>query len=341
MSDRLRPRQAGFRMPPEWAVHECTWMMWPCRPEVWDDLAATRCNYADVAHAIRRYEHVRMVVRPQDKVIAHNMLGSDIDLFEHPIDDSWSRDAGPCYLMNDQGDLAGASFAFNAWGEKYLPYNGDNSVSDAILTETGARIFTSSLIAEGGGISVDGEGTVLSTNSCFPNANRNPDWTLEEIEAELLEMLGGQKVIWLPGNVEETETDGHVDGIAVFAAPGKVVMQDTGPKDHPWHDIHASNIDAMEGQTDAVGRLLEVHTLPDASAAQPDDGPEICDSYVNFYICNGAVIVPKYGIKEDSEVVELLAGIFVDHDICQVSIPHIAGGGGGIHCITQQQPRIQ
>lgn len=339
MNDVPTPAAAGFRMPPEWAPHERTWMMWPRRLEVWDDIGATRRNYAEVAHAIRRFEPLAMVVHPEDSSAARGMLGADIDLFEHPIDDSWARDAGPCFLLDDAGTLAGVSFEFNAWGGKYTPFDGDNSVSSVILDHAGARIFRSSLIAEGGGISVDGEGTILTTRSCFPNANRNPDWSQDDIERELCAMLGGEKVIWLPGNALETETDGHVDGVAVFAAPGTVIIQDTGPAAHPWHDVHLQNLDAARNATDARNRPLSLIPMPDAIDAQPGDGIEICDSYVNFYICNGAIIAPKYGLREDRQVAEILSDIFPEREIVMVDLSHIALGGGGIHCITQQEPK--
>jgi len=198
--------------------------------------------------------------------------------------------------------------------------------------------FTSSLVAEGGGISVDGEGTILTTKSCFPNANRTPDWSQDAIETELKEMLGGDKVIWLPGNIEETETDGHVDGVAVFAEPGVVLVQAKGPQAHYWHDIHKANIAALEGQTDAKGRPLRLIEVPDAWEVQVEDA-EICDSYVNFYICNGAVIMPIYGIPEDNIVRDILAECFPGREVVGVDIYAIAEGGGGIHCITQQEPK--
>ena len=218
------PADLGFAMPPEWAPHARTWMMWPCRTEVWDDIEETRRDYTRVAHAIRAFEPVTMVVHPRDRAGAQDMLGAGIDLLEHPIDDSWARDAGPCFLQNSAGELAGVSFRFNAWGGKYHPYNGDDSVAEAILDAAGARVFHSDLVAEGGGVSVDGHGTLLTTTSCFPNPNRNPVWTQDEIGAELERMLGASHAVWLPGNAEETETDGHVDGVAVFAAPGKVLI---------------------------------------------------------------------------------------------------------------------
>ena len=337
MAERATPKSQGFFMPAEWTPHARTWMMWPCRAEVWESLTEVRRNYAQVAHAIRACEPVTMVVRSEDRADAASVLGSDIDLMVHPIDDSWARDAGPCFLTDAQGNRAGATFEFNAWGAKYTPFNGDNSVAEAILDATATRVFRSSLVAEGGSISVDGEGTILTTESCFPNRNRNPRWSRDEIEAELKEMLGGEKVIWLPGNLEETETDGHVDGVAVFAAPGVVVVQDPEPANHHWHAIHKANLDALSGQTDAKGRPLKLLTIPDASAY--DSGYEgFCDSYVNAYICNGAVIVPKYGLREDAIAREVFEEACPGREIVEVPIDAIGMGGGGIHCITQQEP---
>lgn len=301
-------------------------------------MQATRRNYAKVAHAIRDFEPVTMVVRAQDRDRAFSMLGSDIDLLVHPIDDSWARDAGPCFLMNETGKRAGAAFEFNAWGGKYHPFDGDNAVAEAILDASGVSAYTSRLVAEGGGVSVDGLGTILTTETCFPNTNRNPDLSRDDIEKELLGMLGGEKVIWLPGNVQEVETDGHIDGIAIFIAPGKVVIQDSGDGDHHWHDIHKANIAALEGQTDASGNPIELIRIPDASAADID-GETFCDSYVNSYICNSAVIMPKYGLREDDYVREIFEESLPRREVVQVEIWDIAFGGGGIHCITQQEPK--
>ncbi|WP_299866669.1 agmatine deiminase family protein [uncultured Hoeflea sp.] len=332
------PKQSGFRMPAEWTPHERTWMMWPSRPEVWDDMDATCRNYAAVAHSIRRFEPLTMLVRSEDMAEARNFLGSDIELLEHAINDSWARDAGPCFLVNGENERAAVSFEFNAWGGNYTPYDGDNAASAAICKAAGVREFTSRLVAEGGGVSVDGEGTILTTRSCFPNINRNPDWRLEDIETELMQMLGGDKVVWLPGNHLETETDGHVDGTAVFLAPGIVLVEGEGPVDHEWYDINVANIAALEAQTDAKGRAFKLVRVPDA-AGHGSDHEKFCSSYVNSYICNGAVVMPKYGLREDDLVREVYEEYLPGREIVQVEIPSIAIGGGGIHCITQQEPK--
>lgn len=339
MTSQPTPKQAGYRMPAEWAPHERTWMMWPSRAEVWTDMEETRRNYTAVAHAIRDFEPLTMLVRPGDVAAARSMLGGDIDILDHPIDDSWARDAGPCFLVNGAGGRAGVSFRFNAWGGKYAPYDGDDSAADAIMDAAGVRAFASPLIAEGGGVSVDGEGTILTTDSCFPNANRNPDWTRDQIERELMEMLGGTKVIWLPGNVEETETDGHVDGTAVFIAPGLVVIEAEGAPDHPWRAINRANIDAMQGQTDAAGRPIKLIAMEEASGELSDDDDMFCRSYVNSYLCNGSVIMPEYGVAEDAAAREIFEEYLPNRRVVSVRIDAIAIGGGGIHCITQQEPK--
>lgn len=326
-------------MPAEWAPHARTWMMWPSRREVWDDMAETKRNYAAIAHAIRDFEPLTMLVRPEDRAAAQALLGADIELLDHPIDDSWARDAGPCFLTNDKGGKAGVSFRFNAWGEKYAPYDGDAAAADAMIAAAGVQSFQSDLIAEGGAVSVDGEGTILTTLSCLPNANRNPDWTRERIEVELKEMLGGDKVIWLPGNVEETETDGHVDGIAVFVAPGLVLIEDEGAADNPWREINRENLNALDGQTDAKGRPIRLVRIAEATG-DLSDHEMFCRSYVNAYICNGAVITPRYGVREDGLAREIFEEVLPGRRVVDAPIPSIAIGGGGIHCITQQEPAV-
>ena len=164
--------------------------MLPSRDGVWDDIAATRRDCAAVAHAIREFEPVTMAVRPQDHANARAMLDADIDLLETAIDDSWARDAGPVFVTHPDGSRAATTFRFNAWGRKYLPFDSNAAFGAVAVEQAGVRRFTSRLIAEGGGISVDGEGIVITTDTCFPNANRNPDWTRDAIEAELKEMQG-------------------------------------------------------------------------------------------------------------------------------------------------------
>ncbi len=339
MHETKNPADYGFYMPAEWAPHTCTWMAWPCRDGLWPDYGAAQQGYADVANAIAAFEPVKMLVPAEKLAVARTFLTENVELIEMPIDDSWARDPGPNFLVNDNGELAGSVWQFNAWGSKYSPYDQDALMGERILEITGARQFHSTLFAEGGGISVDGEGTVLTTDSCFPNTNRNPDWSKEQIENELCRTLGAEKVIWLPGDVDETETDGHVDGVAAFVKPGVVLVEVNPDSTDPHYDVAQDNLAAMREQVDAKGRPIEIELINEASY-KPGEWNGGCASYVNSYLCNGAVIVPGYDYQRDEDAIATYQRLYPEREIVQVQINSIAVGGGGVHCITQQQPKV-
>ena len=325
---------AGFYMPGEWQPHERCWMAWPCRSGF--DSPATRENYAQVARAIAHFEPVTMVVRPQDRAAAQLALGAQIDCLELPIDDGWFRDNGPNFLINDAGDLAGACFDFNAWGGNYAPFDADATAGPKVASHLAARLFQSPMIAEGGGITVDGEGTLITTETCFLNPNRNPGWSKGEVEAELCRMLGVSKVIWLPGDPTESETNGHVDGLAAFVGPGRVLLEAAFDYTHPRYDLLMENRRALQGQSDAHGRLLDVIFIEDAWQCESTE--HFCASYINSYLANGAVIMPCYDLPTDQRAKAVYEQLFPQRQVVQLRINDIAPGGGGIHCITQQQP---
>jgi len=325
---------AGFYMPGEWQPHERCWMAWPCRSGF--DSPATRENYAQVARAIAHFEPVTMVVRPQDRAAAQLALGAQVDCLELPIDDGWFRDNGPNFLINDAGDLAGACFDFNAWGGNYAPFDADATAGPKVASHLAARLFQSPMIAEGGGITVDGEGTLITTETCFLNPNRNPGWSKGEVEAELCRMLGVSKVIWLPGDPTESETNGHVDGLAAFVGPGRVLLEAAFDYTHPRYDLLMENRRALQGQSDARGRPLDVIFIEDAWQCESTE--HFCASYINSYLANGAVIMPCYDLPTDQRAKAVYEQLFPQRQVVQLRINDIAPGGGGIHCITQQQP---
>jgi len=325
---------AGFHMPAEWQAHARCWMAWPSR-EGFNSEATCR-NYAEVAKVISSFEPVSMVVHPRDREMAQAVLGNDIECVEIPIDDGWFRDNGPNFLITDHGDVAAACFAFNAWGGNYEPFDDDAQAGPRLLSQLGLRMFQSEMTAEGGGITVDGEGTLITTETCFLNPNRNPGWSKGEVEAELCRMLGVTKVIWIPGDPYEDETNGHVDGLAAFVAPGRVLVEAALDRAHPRYDILMENRRALEGQTDAMGRALDLIFIEDAW--QCDGGGRFCTSYINSYIANGAVIVPSYGLPADDRARAIYQQLFPQREVVSLRIDDIAPGGGGIHCITQQQP---
>ncbi|MEO1200862.1 MAG: agmatine deiminase family protein [Pseudomonadota bacterium] len=337
-ADRFSPSGLGFRMPAEWEPHARCWMAWPCHPEIWEGrIKDVRRGYAGVAHAIRQFEPVTMVVSPEDHENARTLLDPSIDILEIPLTDSWTRDTGPCFVINAQGDLGGVDFRFNAWGGNYEPHDKDALLARRILDHLGLPVFSSTLTCEGGAITVDGEGTLITTETCLLNPNRNPGWTRDEIDRELKRLLGVEKVIWLPGNEDEDETNGHVDGVGVFVRPGLVLMERSPDPDASFARIMAENVKAMEGQTDARGRPIELAFCDEAQSI-PEDGDRFCRSYVNSYIANGGVVIPSYGISEDDWAFETFAKLFPDRKIVSVPVNDIAIGGGGIHCITQQEP---
>ena len=331
------PRDDGFYMPGEWAGHSCCWMAWPCREGLWANAEATQRTYADVANAISRFEPLKMLAPARKLETARALLNDGVEILEMAIDDSWTRDSGPNFLIDAAGELAGSTWEFNAWGGKYDPHDQDALMGSRILELAGVREYSSRLVAEGGGVTVDGEGTVITTESCFLNPNRNPNWSRAEVEAELCRTLGAEKVIWIPGDVSDTETDGHIDGIAAFIEPGRVLVEINPDATDPHFEIGQINTAALKNQKDARGRELQLEFI-DEGIYHPDVWNGGCSSYVNSYLANGAVIVPGYGYERDRAAVETYRKLYPEREIVQVQIHDIAVGGGGVHCITQQQP---
>lgn len=330
----MTPRDAGFSMPAEWAPHRRCWMAWPCHAAWWPDgLSEARRAYATVVRAIARFEPVVMVARPDHAAEARRILGDDAAVIEAPLSDSWTRDTGPTFLTDGKGDLAGVDWGFNAWGMNYTDFAADAALARRILAEAGAQRFVGPMIFEGGSISVDGQGTALTTEQCLLNPNRNPHMTRADIEAVLGAYLGIDRVVWLKDGLENDETDGHVDEVASFVAPGRVLILESSDPADPNTATLAENRAILE----EAG--LEVLTVP--QCAQRRDGPHgrITTSYANFYIANGGVIVPAYDDPMDREAEAVFRTAFPDHQVVLVPSLGIAAGGGNIHCITQQEPR--
>ena len=343
MADRFlpplkTPLEAGYRMPPEWAPHARCWMAWPARVELWGkQLGATQSTYAAVARAVARFEPVTLLVPPQDLENAAAQCEGAVDILPMDLDDSWTRDSGPNFVKNEKGELAASIFHFNAWGRKFERFGRDAAMGHRIAEYLGVPTFTSPLFMEGGGINVDGEGTVITSESCILNPNRNPRLTKAEAERELCRALGAKKVLWIPGDPTDQATDGHVDGHACFVRPGVVLVEICPDPANERYALLQENLKALKGATDAGGRPLEIVTINEAHEAQ-SEGDFYCISYINFYIANGGIVMPEYGIPGDVQAFEIISRLFPDREVGQVNIHNVAVGGGGIHCITQQQP---
>jgi agmatine deiminase len=326
-----------LRMPAEWAPHERTLMGWPSRAEIWGDhLAEAEDEYVAVAQAIAAHEPLTMLARPAETERAAARLGSGIEVVEMPLDDSWLRDTGPVYVTG-HGRRAGVDFMFNAWGHKFEPYADDAAVAGRWLARTNEPRIDAALVCEGGAIATDGEGTVLTTESCLLNPNRNPALTRAEIERRLANALGASRVIWVPYAIDDRDTDGHIDLVAAFCSPGQVVVQ--GGDDPAWPGTNrlAMVRRCIEGALDASSRALRVIELPVLPTVEVD-GTVYAVPYLNYYVCNGAVIVPVTGHPADRDMLAVIADAYPGREVVPVPGRILAAGGGGPHCITQQVP---
>lgn len=318
-------------------------MGWPQRDSIWHGhIEGARRDYARVAQAIARFEPLTMLADPAHAADATLRCGPAVRVAAVPLDDSWLRDSGPTFLLDAAGARAAAVFTFNAWGAKCRPFDKDAAVGGQVATLATARAFRSDLIVEGGGFLSDGEGTLITAESCVLNPNRNPGWTRKEADAELRAMLGIQKIIWLPGDLTDQATDGHVDGYVAFVRPGAVLVETVADPADPRFPIMAENRRVLESETDAHGRRFELLPIAEAPRTAVPDAEELyCRSYVNFYLANGAVIAPAYGIAEDAQVAATLRRAYPDRRVVSLELRDLFRGGGGIHCITQQEPRAR
>jgi agmatine deiminase len=322
-----------MRTPAEWEPHERTIMGWPCRRDLWNDtLAQAREDYAAVANAIAAFEPVTMIANPGEEAAeARAACTGSVEVVELGLDDSWLRDCGPIYTLGDDGSRVAVHFRFNAWGEKFPPWDRDAAVGAQIAEQLGDSVREADLVLEGGAILTDGEGTLLTTEQCLLNPNRNPELDRGEIEAALREHLGVRTIVWLgQGLVEDRDTDGHVDMIAAFTRPGRVLLQAAPPGD-PDHEPCAENARRLR---DAGLQVAEMPFLPRVEVA----GETVAVTYMNTYLCNGAAIVPVAGVEEDEQALAVIAAEFPGREVIPVPGAVIAYGGGGPHCITQQVP---
>jgi len=328
-----------FSMPAEWMPHARTWMAWPCRREAWDGpegLARAKSVYAAVAKAISPFEPVVMAARPEDVDQARQATGCDI--FEVALDDSWTRDIGPTFVTGpsstEKPGRAAVQWRFNAWGGKYAPFDRDAAFAAKVAEKAGVMLRQAPIICEGGAIHSDGQGTLLTTEQCLLNPNRNPGLTKDDAEQVLRDFVGAERVIWLGEGFSDSETDGHVDNIACFAGHGRVILGMPDSKAHPDH------VPVMEAKKRLKTAGLDVIELAQPKTIRHDrHGRLLQASYVNFYFCNGGLVMPSFDDAHDEPAKAVLADGFPDREIVTVPALDIVTGGGGIHCITQQEPR--
>jgi len=354
------PAADGYRMPGEFEPHAGCWMLWPERPDNWR-LGAKPAQeaYAAVAEAINASDPVTMGVSDAQFEHARSMLSPSIRVLEVSSDDAWIRDCGPTFVIDGVGGRRGVDWYFNAWGGLegglYFPWDRDERVAAKVLEVERVGRYRAPLVLEGGSIHVDGEGTVLTTEECLLNPNRNPKLSRQEIERALLDHLGAEKVLWLGRGVYNDETNGHVDNLACFARPGVVLLSWAEEESDPQHEISRAALERLRGATDARGRPLEVVLLPSPGpitiseqeargvdsmpGSQPRRaGDRMAASYVNFYIGTSRIVFPLLDERYDERAAAVLRECFPGREVVGVDAREILLGGGNIHCITQQVP---
>jgi agmatine deiminase len=332
--DVSTPAAAGMSMPPEWERHERTIICWPARAEAWrgpGGLDQARRDYATIIDAVARFEPVLLVVDPSQEAEARAAVTGDAEVAAIPIDDSWVRDSGPIFVRDEAGNRAGVSFRFNGWGEKFAPWDDDDALAGRLVGRLGDPLLQAPIVLEGGSIHVDGTGALITTEQCLLEPHRNPELGKDEIEAALRAWLGVERVVWLGrGLVEDADTDGHVDNICAPLGPGRVLLQTVTDEANPNFEHCEENRLRLE----AAG--FEVVSMPHLPYATPDT----VVPYTNFYVANGAVIVPTIGAESDGEALRLLGELHPGREVVPVPGATLAHGGGGVHCITQQIPAV-
>ncbi len=354
------PARDGFRMPAEWEPHAGTWMLWPERPDNWRGNAVpAQRAFAAVAAAIAKCEPLTMGVSAEQFEAARAALPAGVRVVEISSNDAWMRDVGPTFVIDRRGRVRGVDWMFNAWGGKaggaYSHWNLDDQVAAKVLEIEKAPRYRAPLILEGGAIHVDGQGTLLTTEECLLNPNRNPKLRRGQIESLLERYVDAREIIWLGRGVFNDETDGHVDNLCCFVRPGEVVLTWGDDPADPQYDISRAAYEVLAQAKDARGRRLRIHKLPqpgplymtEAEAAGIEPSPEckprragdrLAGSYVNFYIANRQVVMPLLDARTDRAARATLAKLFPGRKVVGVPSREILLGGGNIHCITQQQP---
>jgi len=334
----------NWRMPDEGDPHIRTWMAFGASEDVWgnDLLPRVQEDLAAIANAIAKYEPVTMLVRPEDRARAEELCDDAVELVEADLDDLWIRDTGPCFVVGADGTLGAVDLGFNGWGGKQT-HAADARLAAFVAQRAGASVMRAGVVGEGGGIEIDGHGTAIMTESCWLNDNRNPGLSKADIEARLAKALGITKFIWLPGVRGIEITDGHIDFYARFVRPGVVVAALDHDPESSDYALTREHLRLLQSATDAQGRTLEVVTLAAPRTLRPQyKTDEFCAGYINFYVCNGAVIAPQFGDRAaDADAKQKLERLFPGRTVVMLDIDGIAAGGGGIHCATQQQPRAK
>ena len=344
----LAAKLQGLRMPAESAPHERTLIAFPCRSDLWRGrLRDGQLAWSHIAKTIAEFEPVSMLANARDLELAAEFAAHpNIEIVEIPLDDSWLRDSAPIYVTSgpqspnaptDAARRIALDFRFNGWGEKYLPFANDDMVPTRWTQHHHDERVAVDMVLEGGAITVDGDGTLITTEQCLLNPNRNPTMSRAHIESLLCASLGVERVVWLPLSIDDRDTDGHVDLVAMYVEPGRVLWQGCDDRDDAEFERLALSRRCLDGAIDARGRAIEIVDVPVLPYCEVD-GERFPVPYCNLYLCNGGVIVPVTGHPADSDMLAIIADAWPDRKVVGVPGDIVAYGGGGPHCTTQQIP---
>lgn len=340
------PAALGFRMPAEWEPQAAIWLSWPHRKKTWPrHFSPIPAKFAEIVAKISRFEDVRINIAKPLQSRAMTLIKrakadlARVTLYDHPTNDTWCRDHGPVFVKHARtGEVAATDWTFNAWGEKYLPFDSDDAVPKRVADILGMRRFAKKMVLEGGSIDVNGAGWLLTTEACLLNKNRNPSLTKAEIEQALRDMLGVQTILWLGDGIVGDDTDGHVDDLSrFFSADGIVTAVERNQRDANYRALH-ENLLRLRALRTPAGKKLKIVELP-MPAPVHCDGKRLPASYANFLILNGAVLMPAFRQpRRDAQAAEILAACFPGRQIIPVDCVELVLGLGTLHCISQQQP---
>ena len=332
----LAQRTSNFFVPAEEAPHERTFMQWPVSRKVYRDqifLDMVQQTIAEIANAISAFEPVTMLAAAKHHADARQKLSSSVELWDVPTEDLWCRDAGPIFVIDNRGGIAVTRIQFNGWGRKQV-HKHDAQIASKVADHLGLPLLPSGLRGEAGGVEQDGHGLIMAHESSWVNENRNPDLSRNEIESRLLAAYGADRMVWSDGVWGEDITDYHIDSLARFTGPGRVLINlpDEPDMDDPFH------VAALDTHDRLVAEGLQVEVIPEPNRRRVND-PEFVASYANYYVCNGGIVMAQFGDRETDEIAQMaLARHYPGREIIALNVDVLGELGGGIHCATQQMP---
>lgn len=334
------PAARGFYMPPEWSAHEHCWMAWPQEGPPWlQAIDVARMAFADVARQISRFEPITMVAAPWQAEEAGMTCGPSVNIQVMPLNDCWTRDFGPGFVVDGQGTTAAVAWRFNGYGNR-TPHDLDEFFAEAVATSLEMACFQAPIVLEGGAFHVDEFGTLLTTEKVLQSRDRNPTLSTRQIEERLVYFLGARKIIWLPEGLHaDRATDGHISNFVRFAPDGKVLVHWPDGFGDPDLALMQDVVARLSRETNADGKPFEIIKVPSPDPGLDFGGKPAPRNYINFYLANNGAIIPGFDCARDKEAADIIAETFPDREVLQIDAGPIVFGGRGIHCITREQPK--